>query len=126
MEEFAIYVENKPGSLARASEVLGKNGVNIEAIATEVTDDKGMLKIITSDSNTTRSALENARMRFAVKEVLLVRVNNRPGELAKVTRDLAKERINIESIYMIGDEKFAIRTDDMNGARYILKERLIN
>ncbi len=125
MEEFTIYVENKPGSLARVSEVLAKNGVNIEAIATEITGKKGMLKIITSDSNTTKSALENARIRFTVKEVLLVKVVNRPGEVAKLTRDLARERINIESIYMIGDERFAIRADDMVKARGILKEKLI-
>ncbi|NIO44327.1 MAG: ACT domain-containing protein [Candidatus Aenigmarchaeota archaeon] len=125
MEEFTIYVENKPGSLARVSEVLAKNGVNIEAIATEITGKKGMLKIITSDSNTTRSALENARMRFAVKEVFLVKVENRPGELGKITRDLAKKRINIESIYIIGDEKFALRTDNMTETRSILKEKLI-
>lgn len=126
MEEFTVYVENKPGSLAMVSEVLSNSAVNIEAIATEGTRKDGTIKIITNDSNTTKTALEKAKMRFTVKEVLIVKVLNRPGELSKVTRKIANGKINIESIYMIGDEKFAIRTDDMNGARYILKERLIN
>jgi hypothetical protein len=124
MEEFEIYVENRPGSLARVSEVLAKNAVNIEALATEVTEDKGTLKIITGDANTTRSALKNAGLNFAVKEVLPIKVINRPGELAKLTRDLARERINIESLYMIGDAKFAVRVDDMGRAKVVLKEKL--
>ena len=123
MEEFTVYIENKPGSLARVSEVLSRNGVNIEAIATEGTKKDGTIKIITNDSNTTREALEKARIHFTVKEVLSANVINRPGELAKLTRKIANERINVESIYIIGNGKFAIRTDDMEKAKGILKER---
>jgi len=125
MEEFTVYVENKPGSLAMVSEVLSNSAVNIEAIATEGTRKDGTIKIITNDSNTTKTALEKAKMRFTVKEVLIVKVLNRPGELSKVTRKIANGKINIESIYMIGDEKFAIRVDDIRKAKGILKEKLI-
>jgi len=122
MEEFTVYIENKPGSLARVSEVLSRNGVNIEAIATEGTKKDGTIKIITNDSNSTREALEKSRIHFTVKEVLSANVINRPGELAKLTRKIANERINVESIYIIGNGKFAIRADDMEKAKGILRE----
>ena len=126
MKEFTVYVVNEPGSLARVSEILSRNGVNIEGIATEKTDNKGIIKIITSDSNTTKEALERARMSFSVEDVLVVGLINRPGELFKLTREMAKEKINVESIYMISNEKFAIRVDDMGRAKIILKEKLIS
>jgi len=125
MEEFTILVENKPGSLARVSEILAKSAVNIEAITAEGTRKDGTIKVITNDSNTTKSALEKARIPFTVKEILIVKVINRPGELAKLTRKIANGRINIESIYMISNEKFAVRVDDMGKARTVLKEKLI-
>jgi len=125
MEEFTIYVKNKPGQLARVCDVLYRSGVNIQGTATEGTREDGTIKIITNDVATTKKALEKARIPFDVKEVLLVKILNRPGELAKMTKKIGGRNINIESIYLIGDEKFAVRVNDMGKAKEILKEDLL-
>jgi len=125
MEEFAVQVENKPGSLSKVSEILAKSGINIEGMATEITENKGLIKIITNDANTTREALKKARLSFKVENVIVVEVINRPGELFKLTKKMANEKINIESIYMIGSERFAIRVDNIGKAKLVLKEKIV-
>jgi hypothetical protein len=125
MEEFTVYVKNKPGQLARVCDVLYRNGVNIQGVATEGTREDGTIKIITNDAATTRRALEQVKVPFDVKETFLVKIINRPGELSKITKKMGDNDINIISIYLIGDEKFALRVDDAEKAKKILKEDLL-
>ena len=125
MEEFTVYVKNKPGQLARVCDVLYKNGVNIQGVATEGTREDGTIKIITNDAATTKRALGQAKISFDMKEAFLVKIINRPGELAKITKKLGDNNINVISIYLIGDEKFAIRTDNTNKTKEIVKDNLL-
>ncbi len=125
MEEFIIQVVNRLGSLSKVSEILAKSGINIEGMATEMTENKGLIKIITNDANTTREALEKSRLSFTVENVIIVEVVNKPGELFKLTKKMADEKINIESIYMVSTERFAIRVDNIGKAKLFLKERIV-
>lgn len=126
MEEFTIFVKNQPGQLARITDALSRNGVNIESLVTEGTREDGTIKVVTSDANTTKRALEQARISFQTKEVLVVKILNRPGELTKVTKKMGAANVNVESIYLLGDEKFAVRANDMKKLREVLKEDLLN
>lgn len=125
MEEFTIFMKNNPGELARVCDVLYRNCVNIEAVSSEGTRKDGTIKIVTNDTTTTKRALEQARIPFETKEVLLVKVLNRPGELAKLTKKLGSANINIESVYLLENGKFVMRVNDMNKSREILKEDLL-
>jgi hypothetical protein len=125
MEEFTIYVKNKPGSLAKVCDILYKNGTNIESLATEGTREDGTIKVITNDVNTTRRALDNEKIKYTVEEVLVVKVLNRPGELAKITRKIADANINLISIYLLGEGKFVLRVDNAEKAREVLGDKLI-
>lgn len=44
LKEFDVYVQNKPGELAKVCEMLGNNGVNIKAVASERAHDRPMIK----------------------------------------------------------------------------------
>ena len=125
MEEFTIFVKNKPGQLAKVCDVLYRNGVNIESLANEGKREDGTIMIITNDAATTRRALTEARIPFEAKEVLVVKVRDRPGELAKLANKIAAENVNIESIYLLENEKFALRVNDMNKVRNALREDVV-
>lgn len=104
MKEFDVYVQNKPGELAKVCELLGSNGVNIKAISSERTHAMPMIKIVTDDEVTTRNALARSGIQFELREVISVRMPDRPGELGKIARRLAKAMVNVESIYILGRE----------------------
>ncbi len=116
--QFEVYVQNKPGDVAWVAEALSKNSVNIKGISTDLGSSKPMIRVITDDEKSARSALKAAKMEFSEREVQVITLPDRPGELAKVTKALSKAGINIESIYILGSkgplvEEIAIATDDM-------------
>ncbi|MBI4416712.1 MAG: ACT domain-containing protein [Euryarchaeota archaeon] len=102
MKEFKIFVNNKPGELARVTEALATHAVNIKAIASEGGTNKSFLRIVTSDVSTTERSLKNAGLPYELNEILDVELIDRPGELAKIARRLARLGINVESIYILG------------------------
>lgn len=125
LKEFDVYVQNKPGELARVCELLGSHGVNIKAIASERGNDRPMIRIVTDDEATTRSALTRAGIPFSLRDVIAVKMPDRPGELGKVARKLARAMVNVDSIYILGKEggmtEIALTVDDLEKAQESLR-----
>jgi len=125
LKEFDVYVQNKPGELAKVCELLGNNGVNIKAISSERTHDRPMIRIVTDDETTTRNALARSGIQFDLREVISVRMPDRPGELGKVARRLARGMVNVDSIYILGKDgsmtDIAFTVDDPKKAQDLLK-----
>lgn len=126
MKEFDVYVQDKPGELAKVCELLGSNGVNIKAISSERTHPMPMIKIVTDDEVTTRNALARSGIRFELREVISLRMPDRPGELGKIARRLAKAMVNVESIYILGREgamtDIALTVDNPKKAQEVLNQ----
>jgi len=98
-KEFDIALEDRVGALADVCDMLAQNGVNIKAISA---DGGRGVRLVTSDDKTTRDLLQKAKLIFNESDVVSLQLLDRPGELAKVSRLLAKERVNIQSAYMLG------------------------
>ncbi len=125
MKEFKIFVEHKPGELAKVTEALANRAVNIKAIASEANGNKASLRVVTNDVNTTISALNEAGSVYEQNDILTLTLLDRPGELSKVAKKLGKAKINIESIYILGQKDgktdVALVVDNMKKARERLK-----
>jgi hypothetical protein len=104
MKEFKIFVEHKPGELAKITEALASRAVNIKAIASEANGDRASLRVVTNDINTTIKALDESGTNYEQHDILTVSLIDRPGELSKVAKKLGKAKINIESIYILGQK----------------------
>ena len=61
---FTVQLEDKPGSLARVAEALGKAGVNITGIVGVAEDTDGALMLTTSDAEKTRAAFAELGQAF--------------------------------------------------------------
>jgi len=111
--------------MARVAEALAANGVNIRGISSEVTGDDLIMKVVTDDEATARATLAGKKVTFFEKEVLSLVVPDRPGEIAKLTRKLARRMIQIENIYFLsrvgGHTEVAFTTDNMEKAADTLK-----
>ncbi len=125
MKEFRVFVADRPGELARVTEALSVAAVNIRAIASESKKDASFLRIVTQDVATTEKALTNAGMKYELNEILNLELLDRPGELAKVSRRLARSSIDVHSIYILGSKngrtEIALVVDDMERAKAALK-----
>jgi hypothetical protein len=125
LKEFDVYVQNKPGELAKICEMLGNHGVNIKAIASERGNARPMIRIVTDDETTAKSALARSGISYDLKDVLAVKMIDRPGELGKIARKLAKAMVNVDSIYILGKEgsttDIAFTVDNFQKAETALK-----
>ncbi len=126
-QQFEVYVQNKPGDVAWIAEVLSKNSVNIRGISTDLGATRPMIRVVTDDEASARSALKAAKLEFTEREIEVIGLADRPGELAKVAKTLSKSGINIESIYILGNsgravEEIALGVDNVTRAREILQK----
>lgn len=124
MKEFKISLPNRPGELANLSELLSRHEVSMESIAGITEANKAVVIVVTDDVAKTRDALKSDRVQFEEVEVLIVDLEDRPGELAKVARKLGGAKVNIESVYLLGKEagkyQVALEVDKLKVAKDIL------
>jgi len=121
--EFSVKLSNRSGELARLTEALRKDNVNIRSISTEPKAE--VVRIVTSDPENTRKSLTGSKMQFSERNLLVAKLEDKPGELAKITGALAKEGINIDAAYMIDKDSkhvhVALAVSDEIKAKNILK-----
>ena len=105
MEEIVIKGPNRVGFLADVSEALGERGINIESIAAYGEGERAIIKLITNDITSTKHALAKFNdIELEEKDVFLVELDNKPGELALLTRRVAIKNVNLECVYVIGGD----------------------
>lgn len=100
MRQFEILINDRPGELAKVTDALAMNGINIMAIASERCENP-IIRIVTDDEQSTRAALNKANMKFRENELMVIELQDRPGELSKIAKRLAKSGVNVESIHIL-------------------------
>ena len=107
------------------TEALANAAVNIRAIASESKHDSSFLRVVTSDVQTTEKALSTAGMKYQLNDIVNLDLMDRPGELAKVAKRLARAGINVHSIYILGSKdgrtEIALVVDDIERAKTAIK-----
>ncbi|MBM3229058.1 hypothetical protein FJZ26_01385 [Candidatus Parvarchaeota archaeon] len=125
MQELTIITENKVGVLASVCQILGGCGVNIESICAQGNEDGGVIRLVTSDIATAKRELEKGKFTVKAGELLVVKLNDNPGELAKLTRRIARNGVDIECVYLLSKHKgvveVAIKPGDLEAAKAALK-----
>lgn len=121
--DLTVGLVNQPGTLLRASDALGRAGVNIEGACGFVCDGQGVYHVLVEDARRARSALIDAGMEIqAEREVVATIVENRPGSAAAVLRRIADARLNIDLLYVTADSRLVLGGPDLPAIRSALAE----
>lgn len=119
--DLTIILENRPGTLADVGEALGNAGINIEGSCAFPSEGKGVLHVLVEDASAARRALEAAGLTVrGERPVLVVHVEDRPGEFGKTCRRIAKAGANIDLIYLAANTRLVIGADDLDKARAVV------
>ena len=94
MQAFIVEAPNRPGEFAKQTEAIASRGINILCCSLGI-GDRGGSAILASDEATVRSALTGGQIAFREVPVLTVRLADRPGEIARVSRKLADAKVNV-------------------------------
>jgi len=98
-KQLAIFLDNRPGMLARVCDALGEAGINIYAITTSDTVDHTVIRMVVSDYRKALHVFEAHGTLVVEDDVLMVEGDNKVGTLAKIAHKLAAAKVNIEYCY---------------------------
>lgn len=121
LKDLTVLLDDQPGALAKLGEALGRAEINIEGVAGMTVIGRGLIHILVEEAEKTRRALEANEIDVeGEREVLVVDVDDRPGELGNIARRLADEGVNIELAYLATSDRLVLGVDDMETARRTL------
>ncbi len=98
-QQLAVFLENRPGMLARVCDALAAEKINIYAVSSSDTVDHIVVRLVVSDPDRAMRMFEERAVLVVPTEVLMIQGSNKPGSLAGIAHKLAKAKVNIEYIY---------------------------
>jgi hypothetical protein len=99
MTQLTLSLVSRPGTLAALARTLADAGVNITALSAAEASGRGKIRLLVNDPVRAKRALRKAKYRATEEPAFVLRLRNKPGAIARVAARLAKERINVRSIY---------------------------
>ena len=131
IHQVSVFLENKPGQLRMACDVLAKAGINMVTLSLADTAQFGILRFIIRDWEKAKRVLEKEGFVVKVTDMVAVEVADAPGGLAKILAALEKAGVNLEYMYGFtlkreGKGVLAFRFDDPDRAIAALRKRGVN
>lgn len=126
-KELRIFIDNKPGRLKAVTNIMSKNDINIRAISVQSRDDFGLIKMLVDKPEEACLELTNYGFACIVKEILAIKIEDKPGGLEKILTVFADKNINIKDsfAFIIEPKKFGvlcIELDEMEKTKEALLE----
>ena len=121
MRDLAIRLEHRPGALAEMGEALGRAGVSVEGGGAWVIAGQVIAHFLFTDGDAARQALETSGITVVEdREVLVQRLNqDQPGQLGKISRQMADAGFNIEVIYSDHQNQLILLVDDFEKGKAV-------
>lgn len=121
--QVSVFLENRLGRLERVTGVLKSEGINIRNIQLNHTAGGwGILNLVVSDPGKACSLLTGQGIPAALREILILKMDDRAGGLDQLLREIIRAGVNFTNAHgMVVEEGkvafFAIDVEDIPGAR---------
>jgi hypothetical protein len=100
VEQLAVFIANKPGTLVEVCEALAGDRVNIYGLTISDTVDHAVVRMVVSDTRKALAIFESRGTLVVETEVIMIENENKPGSLSRIAKALASHKINIEYAYL--------------------------
>ena len=99
VKQISVFVENKPGQLAKFAHLLREHEIDMRAISLAETRDFGILRVIVNDAYKAACVLKEEGYIFSITPVLAVAIPDVTGGLVEILDLLGENEINLEYTY---------------------------
>ncbi len=126
VKEITVFLANHPGALARVVEALGAKRINILGFALTNALDHGSLRLVVSKPTAALHLFGERDLLAIENDVLMIKLENVPGALARLAAALGKGGVNIDYAYgsagpkAKGPTTLFLRVSDETRAKRIL------
>lgn len=121
--QVSIFLENKLGHLEKVTAVLKKAEINIRSLHLNHTANGwGILNLVVSNPELAHQLLNDSGMSAALREIVVVKMEDKPGGLDGLLKDIVKAGVNFTNAYgrVVNDGDsafFVIDVQDIPDAR---------
>lgn len=124
-KQLAVFLDNRPGTLARTCQALAKERINIVALSILDTVDHAILRMIVDRPKEAEVVLSRLHAMVQCRDVILMDLPNEVGALAGIAEQLAEAGINIEYAYFTTSLSthggaLVVRTNDLEATINVL------
>ena len=122
VQQISVFVESKPGHLHRILDAFESADVNVRGYYASDTGDYGIVRFIVDQPDTALEVLKGLGAACAKSDVLCVRLQDRPGELARVMKTMSECGINVTYSYSLISTYIALHVSDLERAEQLLAD----
>ncbi len=120
VQQISVFLESRPGHLRRVLDAFEDAGVNVRGYSASDTGDYGIVRFIVDDPTRALSVLNTLGAAATATDVLCVRLDDVPGELARVMGIMADCDINVIYSYSLISTYIALSVKDVSRAEQVL------
>ena len=100
VKQLSIFIENKAGSVAYITNLLGSNNINIRSLQIADSTDFGILRLIVDDGAKALELVKNEGYTAKLTDVISVVVPDKPNGLNELLKLLSDNNIEIDYLYV--------------------------
>jgi hypothetical protein len=97
--QLSIPIPNKPGQLARISEMMGDGGVNILALFVTTVTGEGLMRFVPDNPEKATHILTSQGIEVKSSQVIAAETPHHAGGLLAVLNPLKRAEVNVDYIY---------------------------
>jgi hypothetical protein len=129
MKQLNVLAPNKPGQLAAIAEALAAGNVNIEHFDVATHGADGVIVLTVDRYGDALRLLLDAGFQAVTQETLLIRIEDKPGALAKIAVRLKEAGLDLRSMHIVrregGVSIASLVADDNEKAGRVLRDVII-
>ena len=126
VNQVSVFLENKPGTLNKLTEVLAANNINIRALSLAETSEFGIVRMLVNDVFEATNVLKENNFVATLTSVLAYSVEDKAGDLNSILEKFTAANVNIEYMYAFAGKERAymiFRVNDTKKAEALLKNK---
>lgn len=99
INQISVFIENKPGNLAKFTNFIAENQIDMRAFEIADSSDFGIIRIIVDKPLDTLTLLKDNNWICNLTQVIGVKIPDKPGAMAKAMNILAEAGVSVEYVY---------------------------
>ena len=100
LRQLSIFAQNKKGTMQHITGILKDEEINIWGSVTNDSAEYGIIRMVVSDAEKAKQALEQAGYLCKLTDVIGVEVEDKVGNLNALLQALSESNINVNYIYL--------------------------
>ena len=130
MKQITVITEDHPGIVADITSIMAANNINIETMEAQALGSHGIVIFSVDHYDKALRALRDANYNAFSEDVIIIKLKDEPGALAKIAVRFKEAGINIKSLRIVKRDRenslVAISMERTDTAMELIKDVLVS